>query len=324
MGGDANADFSLAWETYTNGDFDGAQRIVKIHLNSKLTSKQQQANFYYMEALIFSKLKAGEERAERAFVKARTLYEGMGLDHDVFNTNLGLSRLQIQRGHLSAAEATLLDAVALGEVVGYPLGYPYLLLAKIAFEDENFALAAEMSAESLAAFEMAGNERGVVDAKLGLGFHLMLSGDLESGLRLTLEAQSGNIDLGDKNKFAYGLINQMLHARKSGMSTDTYEELIQRSMDQENDQDLKFLFEFVLGQEPQQASDWESDSSNETDIQLIDGVIHYSNGSKSPTANNGNKSTTANARGGEGEPPPPTPADSTGQTHGGSSDSPPS
>ena len=244
---DPDKSFAEAWDAYKNGDFEQAETTVDKVLDTSDMGPYHKANYNYLKGILLGRQLAHEEAARACFETAREHYGNIGSNQGVFNTNLSLIKLLLDIKDFGPAEEALYKNLEIAQNAQYPEGYIHYLLSSLAHLRGDYPAGLTHAFDSLHAYQVTDDERGIADSLSVLGFFQIVNGQMHEGLESTLLAQTRIAKLEDANKTYYNQVNLILYNRCSqgfllqGVANDIAERI-----ERDNDEALEGLLSFVI------------------------------------------------------------------------------
>lgn len=250
--GDVNALFDLAWSRFVNGQLSQSDALS----DKILYEEEWEVNDSLLAKVYFLKGSIAQERgsetlALKLFDSSASLYEKMGNYQGLFRTNMVLARTYINLGDLEKAETILQDSLPIAEENDIELGVYYSVKAQIHFSYTEWRDALELDIKAYEAFRSRRDETNMISSLSNIAMNVMLLGDYERGLALTIEAEERALALENPDAVILNRINMIYYQRclgkilESNRNIHIIEKDIRRFIERENDMALAWFFEFV-------------------------------------------------------------------------------
>ncbi len=245
---DPVAAFGRAWSRYTLGEFKAAEVGCQNLISRKDTPRVTVGNSYFL----LGKIATATGRFDLArshFGAAIEIFEGLGRGANLFKTYCALADLAMEAGDLAEADFFISEAEASNESANMNPGELYQLKAELFFRLEDYERAIVFSYHQYEAFKSVNNVNEKADALVGLGFYLILDGQLDEGFQKTMEAQILINETSGQNKMYYTFLNLLMIRRCEGRGYGALESALVSHIQKNEDQRLQGLLDFVLATE---------------------------------------------------------------------------
>ncbi len=236
--------FVQAWSFYAEGRLVEARELVRSVLHSENVDRKTRADCLYLQGLLRDK--QGAISALDTFQRAAAIYSDLGKVGNVHQVYIAIAKFLFTRDDIELAENYLDLALSMDlppDSVHW--GFYYETKTKIHFSRAEYAVALDTSYRGLEFYERIGNVNGQARCLSDAGFYLILLGNLEEGLRHTVDAEEIILETGDMDLFYFNKVNFYLHARCSNQNQKAYATILDEKIAESGDRLLEKFVEFV-------------------------------------------------------------------------------
>jgi len=241
--GDLSALFGVAWGYWMKGDLALAKKACEFIL-TKDPEVNVTANCYYLLGYIAAQNR--EPEAVAHLTKALEFYQQSNNTQGIFLTNNGLAFAEVLNRNYNNATVYLARSEKLIPELDVNLGHYFELRSRVAFRRGSYAEALEYGGQSYHEYEKLNDLKSMTNAKCSNGFFLMLLGRFKEAVQVMAEVDKIIAEQNYEYLSVFAAANWLYAYKCKGQDFTKLLDYINRWLEQNNDETLKYHLDFVL------------------------------------------------------------------------------